>query len=88
MYSPKKLALKLGTDGPHKVLPTPRKIQVLFNGAYIIKTTKASFVWEHPYYPQLYFPRTELEREEAACEGELAKIGGNWSWGFGADEGV
>ncbi|KAK4615618.1 hypothetical protein CLAFUW4_09988 [Fulvia fulva] len=66
---PKKLALKLGTDGPHKVLPTPRKIQVLFNGAYIIKTTKASFVWEHPYYPQLYFPRTELEREEAACEG-------------------
>ncbi|TKA72298.1 hypothetical protein B0A55_07161 [Friedmanniomyces simplex] len=57
----KKLAIKLGTDGPHKVLPTPRMIKLLYNGAYILQTTSARYVWEHPYYPQFYIPRDELE---------------------------
>ncbi len=48
----KKIALKLGTDGPVKTLPTPRKIQILFNGVYIIRTINASYVWEHPYVPK------------------------------------
>ena len=56
----KKLALKLGTDGPVKTLPTPRKIQILFSGLYILKTTSAIYVWEHPYYPQYYLPLSEL----------------------------
>ena len=43
-----------------KTLPTPRKVQILFGGIYIIKTTKAVFVWEHPFYPQLYVPTKEL----------------------------
>lgn len=65
LRSLKKIALKLGTDGPHKVLPTPRLIQLLFNGAYIIKTTKAVFVWEHPYYPQFYIPASEFSSKAA-----------------------
>ena len=55
------MALKLGTQGPHKTLPTTRLIQLLFNGVYMIKTTKAVFVWEHPYYPQLYIPASVLQ---------------------------
>ncbi|EME39460.1 hypothetical protein DOTSEDRAFT_91796 [Dothistroma septosporum NZE10] len=68
----KKLALKLGAEGPHQVLATPRKIQLLFNGAYVLRTIKASFVWEHPFYPQLYFPRSELERLKVE-EGDVYK---------------
>ncbi|KAK3718933.1 hypothetical protein LTR37_004849 [Vermiconidia calcicola] len=56
----KKLAVKLGTDGPVKTLKTPRKVQILFGGAYIIRTINASYVWEHPYYPQFYVPKSEL----------------------------
>lgn len=65
LRSLKKIALKLGTDGPHKVLQTPRLVQLLFNGAYIIKTTKAVFVWEHPFYPQFYIPASEFSSKSA-----------------------
>jgi uncharacterized protein (DUF427 family) len=60
-----KLALKLGTDGPYKTLPTSRKIQLLVNGYYIIRTTKAVYVWEHPFYPQLYIPSSEILSKNA-----------------------
>jgi hypothetical protein len=58
----KKLAIKLGTDGPVKVIPASRQISLLFNGAYILKTTNSRYVWEHPYYPQLYVPASELHQ--------------------------
>lgn len=57
----KALALKLAKTGPVRTLPTPRLVQILFNGRYILKTTKSVFVWEHPYYPQLYIPASELQ---------------------------
>jgi len=41
-------------------LPSPRLIQLLFNGVYIARTTHARYVWEHPFYPQWYLPKTEL----------------------------
>ena len=56
----KKLAIKLGTDGPVKTFATPKKIQILFGGIYILKTTNALYVWEHPFYPQYYVPKKEL----------------------------
>ena len=56
----KKLAIKLGTDGPVKTLPTQRKIQILFGGAWVVRTTKGIYVWEHPYYPQLYLPKADV----------------------------
>lgn len=77
-YSLKKLALKLGTDGPVKTLSTPRKIQILYGGTYILKTTSAIYVWEHPYYPQYYVPKSELlksskENKFTFSEGEAFK---------------
>jgi uncharacterized protein (DUF427 family) len=54
------LALKLAKEGPYKILPTTRQIRLLFNGVYIAKTTEALLVWEHPYYPQYYLPKTAL----------------------------
>ncbi|PPJ60451.1 hypothetical protein CBER1_07348 [Cercospora berteroae] len=67
----KSLAIRLGTQGPHKTLPTPRLIQILFNGVYILKTTAAIFVWEHPYYPQLYIPAAVLHSYLAARSADL-----------------
>lgn len=57
------LARHLVQHGPHKTLPTERRVRILINGACIadtLNTTEALFVWEHPYYPQLYFPKAAL----------------------------
>ncbi|KAG9756541.1 DUF427-domain-containing protein, partial [Aureobasidium melanogenum] len=57
------LARHLVQHGPHKTLHTERRVRILINGACIadtLGTTGALFVWEHPYYPQLYFPKTAL----------------------------
>ncbi|GAB7359499.1 hypothetical protein MBLNU230_g6144t1 [Neophaeotheca triangularis] len=50
------IALKMATQGPHKTLPTPRLVQIVFAHTYIARTTSALYVWEHPYYPQFYLP--------------------------------
>ena len=65
MTSLKKLAAKLGSDGPVKTLSTPRFVKALFSGVYIIKTTNAQYVWEHPYYPQFYIPASEFSSKAA-----------------------
>ncbi|CAD0105905.1 unnamed protein product [Aureobasidium uvarum] len=57
------LARHLAEHGPHKTLPTERRVRILINGACIadtLGTAGALFVWEHPYYPQLYFPKDAL----------------------------
>lgn len=55
-----KLAAKLGSDGAVKTLSTPRTVKALLSGVYTIKTTNAVYVWEHPYFPQFYVPKSEL----------------------------
>lgn len=35
-------------------------VKLLYNGVYILQSTSAVFVWEHPYYPQCYIPHKEL----------------------------
>ncbi|KAF2647706.1 DUF427-domain-containing protein [Lophiostoma macrostomum CBS 122681] len=55
-----KLAQKLASEGPHKIVPTPRRVRGLFNGKYVFDTTKAYHVWEHPWYPQFYIPLSSI----------------------------
>ena len=33
----------------------------LYDGIYIFDTTEARFVWEHPYYPQFYIPKSAVK---------------------------
>ncbi|KAI9791697.1 MAG: hypothetical protein M1835_000132 [Candelina submexicana] len=42
--------------GPHKIEPTDRRVRILYNGIYVVDTTNAKHVWEHPYFPQYYVP--------------------------------
>ena len=67
IISLKDIALKLLKDGPHRQEKTPRRVRAVFNGAYVLDTTEASHVWEHPYYPQFYIPISALQH------GSLAK---------------
>ena len=60
-----------------KTAPTTRRVRALFNGSYIVDTTRAQHVWEHEYYPQLYVPYAELQ----SCECEDLE-------GIGRDDGM
>ena len=54
-----------------KTLPTQRKVQILFGGQYIVRTTGASYVWEFPYYPQLYVPLKDLKASAKNASADL-----------------
>ncbi|KAE9375685.1 DUF427-domain-containing protein [Stipitochalara longipes BDJ] len=56
------LGKKLTTEGPHKVEGTPRRVRGLLGGKYVFDTTAAKYVWEHPYYPYFYIPKTAFEK--------------------------
>ena len=51
-----RLAAELLASGPHKQELTPRRVRVLFNNVFVVDSTAAQHVWEHPYYPQFYLP--------------------------------
>lgn len=55
------LAKTLLEQGPVKSLPTPRRIRILFNGSYVADTTSALYIWEKPFYPVYYIPRSSLK---------------------------
>jgi hypothetical protein len=56
----RELAKRLLDSGPRKVVPTSRRVRVLFNHSYIVDTTSAVHVWEHDGFPQFYIPQTAL----------------------------
>ena len=57
-----KLALKLLAEGPHKLEKANRRVRGLFDRVYVFDTLDASYVWEHPYYPQFYVPSTAIKQ--------------------------
>lgn len=53
-------------EGPHKVLPTSKRVRILQKGAYIADSTKAHYIWEHPYYPQYYLPKSAFDQSKVS----------------------
>jgi uncharacterized protein (DUF427 family) len=79
------LAATLLTTGPHKLEPTPRRIRILFGGTYIADTIHSRFVWEHPYFPQYYLPKSDLPElkkvgQEIKAEGQGKTEGSGRAW--------
>lgn len=46
--------------GSGHVAPAPRRVRALVNGEWLVDTRRASYVWEHPYYPQYYVPADDV----------------------------
>ncbi|RDA93752.1 hypothetical protein CP533_0203 [Ophiocordyceps camponoti-saundersi (nom. inval.)] len=84
------LATFLTANGPHKVLPTSRRLRVVFNRVVIVDTTSAVFVWEHDKYPQYYVPATALVscavRDKRLVENKKAAVVELTVGGPGSDE--
>ena len=43
------------------VEPVPRRIRATVGGRTIVDSVDARYVWEHPWYPQLYVPAADVE---------------------------
>ncbi|TRX92536.1 hypothetical protein FHL15_006463 [Xylaria flabelliformis] len=58
------LARSLLANGPVKTLPAaPKRIRIQFGGRIIADTTRAVYVWEHPYYPTYYVPLSSFDAD-------------------------
>jgi uncharacterized protein (DUF427 family) len=45
-----------------RVEPAPRRVSATLGGEQIFVTSRASYVWESPYYPQYYIPYQDVDR--------------------------
>lgn len=43
--------------------PSPRRVRAVLGGHTVLDTTTATYVWEHPYYPQYYIPAADVRAE-------------------------
>lgn len=68
-------AEKMAKTGPEKQEPANRRVRGMFDGRWLFDTTKAEFVWEHPYYPLFYIPLVDLMTGPAKVIKENQKEG-------------
>ncbi|MFJ1707509.1 DUF427 domain-containing protein [Kitasatospora sp. NPDC088346] len=45
------------------VEPVPRRIRAVLGGETVLDTVRASYVWEHPHYPQYYVPLADVRAD-------------------------
>ena len=57
------------------VAPAPRRVRAMLGGEWVFDTSRAFYVWEHPYYPQYYVPRGDVGAELVA-DGDEQSIDG------------
>lgn len=59
--------------GRVKVEPTRRRVRVMLGGEVIADSTDVLAVWEIPYYPQYYFPESDVRMDALVDSGETKK---------------
>jgi uncharacterized protein (DUF427 family) len=57
-----------------RIEPAPRRVRAWLGGEQIFDTTRASYVWEWPYYPQYYIPRQDVEQRFLVDEGHEQRL--------------
>lgn len=63
-----------------RVEQSPKRVRVMFNGAYVADSHPL-LVWERPYYPTYYFPNTDVANDtlEATADREPHEVLGTGS---------
>jgi uncharacterized protein (DUF427 family) len=55
------------------VEPVPRRIRAMLDGRTVLDTTRASYLWEWPFYPQYYVPRDDVDADVLARLGHRTR---------------
>ncbi len=53
--------------------PVARRVRAIFNGVTVVDTTRAIYVWEHPYYPQFYIRAADVDTALLTDDGRAKK---------------
>lgn len=53
------------------VEPVPRRVRATLAGRAVVDTTRALYVWEHPYYPQFYVPAADVDTDVLIHTGRI-----------------
>jgi len=66
--------------GQNHTAPVARRVRATFDGVTVVDTTRAIYVWEHPYYPQFYIPAADVDTSLLSHDGRGKKTAqGMWS---------
>lgn len=57
-----------------RVEPAPRRVRGYLGTELVFDTTAARYVWEVPYYPQYYIPRSDVRERFLRDEGHPQKV--------------
>ncbi|MET4428592.1 DUF427 domain-containing protein [Mycolicibacterium sp. 624] len=57
-----------------RVEPSPRRVRGFLGNDLVFDTTAARYVWEVPYYPQYYIPRSDIHPEFLRDENHPQKV--------------
>lgn len=64
----------------HHTAPVARRVRARFDGVTAVDTTRAIYVWEHPYYPQFYIPAADVDTSLLSDDGHGKETAqGMWS---------
>ncbi|MEV0157129.1 DUF427 domain-containing protein [Micromonospora sp. NPDC050686] len=55
------------------VEPVPRRVRAFLAGELVVDTTRASYVWEWPPYPQYHLPAADVRRDLLVDEGRTER---------------
>lgn len=57
------------------VAPAPRRVRGMVADEWVFDTTRALYVWEHPYYPQYHIPTADVRADVLVDDGERTTNG-------------
>ena len=57
-----------------RIEPAPRRVRGYFDNMLVFDTTRARYVWEVPYYPQYYIPRSDVRMEHLRDEDHPQRV--------------
>ncbi len=57
------------------IAPAPRRVRGMVGGEWIFDTSRALYVWEHPYYAQYHLPAADVRADVLVDDGERTTTG-------------
>jgi uncharacterized protein (DUF427 family) len=87
------------TEPTLRAEPSPKRVRVMLDGQYVADSVSPLLVWEKPYYPTYFFPRSDVdtsvlgtsrtyESSDGALEGYVALRWNEFDHWFEEDEEV
>ena len=71
------------------VAPVPRRIRGVKDGATLVDTVRAQYVWEWPHYPHYYLPQADVQMDRFVAGDAITTPQGqarHLAWKTGGDE--